>query len=145
MGAYNFASTTSNPLDSGNGYANALLGNYQTYQQATNRYIPKSYQYTLDFYVQDSWRVSKRLTVEMGLRFDHMGAPFDHTDTSSNFFPNLYSAVERGRALPPRLQGRPFGYRDLFYGKPRRREPSEQHPDVLCARREPSCRAPAIS
>jgi hypothetical protein len=93
MGAYNFASTTSNPLDSGNGYANALLGNYQTYQQATNRYIPKSYQYTLDFYMQDSWRVSKRLTVELGLRFDHMGAPFDHSNTSSNFFPSLYSAA----------------------------------------------------
>jgi Carboxypeptidase regulatory-like domain len=91
MGAYNFASNTSNPLDSGNGYANALLGNYQTYQQATNRYIPKSYQYTLDFYLQDSWKVSKSLTVEMGVRFNHMGAPFDHTGTSSNFNPSLYS------------------------------------------------------
>ncbi len=92
MGAYNFASTTSNPLDSGNGYANALLGNYQTYQQATNRYIPYSYQYTLDFYIQDSWHISKRLTAELGLRFDHMGAPFDHSGTSSNFFPETYSA-----------------------------------------------------
>ncbi len=91
MGAYNFASTTSNPLDSGNGYANALLGNYQTYQQATNRYIPQSWQYTVDFYVQDSWRVSKRLTAELGLRLDHMGAPFDQSSTSSNFFPSLYS------------------------------------------------------
>lgn len=91
MGAYNFASTTSNPLDSGNGYANALLGVYQTYQQATNRYIPQSWQWTLDFYVQDSWRVSKTLTIEMGLRFDHMGAPFDQSGDTSNFFPSLYT------------------------------------------------------
>ena len=93
MGAYNFASTTSNPLDSGNGYANALLGNYQTYTQSTNRYIPQSWQYTVDFYLQDSWRVTKRLTVELGLRLDHMGAPFDQSSTSANFFPSLYSAA----------------------------------------------------
>jgi len=92
MGAYNFASTTSNPLDSGNGYANALLGNYQTYTQSTNRYIPQSWQYTVDFYIQDSWRVTKRLTAELGLRLDHMGAPFDQSKTSSNFFPSLYSS-----------------------------------------------------
>ena len=93
MGAYNFASTTSNPLDSGNGYANALLGNYQTYTQSTNRYIPQSWQYTVDFYIQDSWRVTKRLTAELGLRLDHMGAPFDQSNTSSNFFPNLYTTA----------------------------------------------------
>src|SRR6185437_288503 len=92
MGAYNFASTTSNPLDSGNGYANALLGNYQTYTQSTNRYIPQSWQYTVDFYIQDSWRVTKRLTAALGLRLDHMGAPFDQSKTSSNFFPSLYSS-----------------------------------------------------
>src|SRR5207244_3737473 len=56
------------------------------------RYIPASYQYTLDFYVQDSWKVSKRLTMEMGLRFGHMGAPYDHSGTTSNFFPDQYSA-----------------------------------------------------
>ena len=93
MGAYNFASTTSNPLDTGNGYANALLGVYQTYQQATNRYIPATWQYLLDFYVQDSWRIGKRLTVDLGLRLDHMGTPYDQTNTTSNFFPSLYTAA----------------------------------------------------
>jgi hypothetical protein len=93
MGSYNFAAAAAgvNPLDSGNGYANALLGIYQTYSQATNRYNTGTYAYMLDFYVQDSWRVSKRFTVEVGLRAGHMGSPYDQTNSSSNFFPDLYS------------------------------------------------------
>jgi predicted RecA/RadA family phage recombinase len=101
MGAYNFASNTSNPLDSANGYANALLGVYQTYQQATNRYNTGTYQYTLDFYAQDSWRVSKRFTVELGLRLNHMGSPYDQTNSSSNFFPELYSNSKAGALYRP--------------------------------------------
>jgi hypothetical protein len=33
MGSFNFGSSTNNPLDTGYGYANALLGVFQTYTE----------------------------------------------------------------------------------------------------------------
>ena len=36
MGAFNFGSSTSNSLATNDGYANALLGLYQTYKQSSN-------------------------------------------------------------------------------------------------------------
>src|SRR6185369_15076975 len=42
-GNFNFGSSTNNPLDSGYGYANALMGIYQTYTEATNRAVSNAH------------------------------------------------------------------------------------------------------
>jgi hypothetical protein len=68
-GSLNFSSTTNNPLDSGHTFANAMMGVYNSVAQA-NRYVRggtifKSY----EWFAQDSWRVTRRLTLEYGMRF----------------------------------------------------------------------------
>lgn len=90
-GSFNFGSTTNNPLDTNYGYANALLGIYQTYQEATNRAVPNVHWTEVDWYVQDSWRVSKRLTVDYGLRFVHESTVTDDSKTYSDFYPQLWN------------------------------------------------------
>jgi hypothetical protein len=92
-GIYNFASSTSNPIDTGSGYSNALLGVFQTYSQATNRIQPALHFWQIEGYVQDSWRVTPKFTLEYGLRFIHQGAPNDTSGTSSNFYPSLYTTA----------------------------------------------------
>jgi hypothetical protein len=92
-GVFNFASSTSNPIDTGSGYSNMLLGVFQTYSQATNRIQPALHFWQVEWYAQDSWRVTPRLTVEYGLRFVHEGAPNDTSGTSSDFYPSLWTAA----------------------------------------------------
>jgi hypothetical protein len=92
-GNYNFGSTTSNPIDTGSGYSNMLLGVFQTYSQATNRIVPSLFFWQNEGYVQDSWRISSRFTLEYGLRLIHEGAPYDTSGTSSDFYPSLWSAA----------------------------------------------------
>ena len=67
-GNFNFGNTSLNPFDSNNAYANALLGNFQTYQEvnALVNYWPINK--VLEFYVQDTWKVNKRLTFDYGIR-----------------------------------------------------------------------------
>src|SRR5262249_28856711 len=62
-GNFNFGTDTSNPLDTGNAYANAIMGVYDTYTESTNRvdYAPVTRIY--EWYGQDHWRVTNRLTV----------------------------------------------------------------------------------
>jgi hypothetical protein len=75
-GTYDFE--TYGPTTTGNVWADFLLGRADSYQQANA--IPvdnlRFHQYSL--YGQDSWKVSKRLTVNYGIRFDHIGQWYDN-------------------------------------------------------------------
>ena len=63
-GSFNFGSTTNNPFDTGNGYANALLGVFQNYAEYDKRTLQDRHYKVIEFYIQDNWRVSRRLTVD---------------------------------------------------------------------------------
>jgi len=41
-------------------------------------------------YVQDNWRVNKRLTLNLGLRWDGVPHTYEAKDRMGNFYPNLY-------------------------------------------------------
>jgi hypothetical protein len=68
-GSFDFGRNTNNPFDSNYAFSNALLGNFNSYSEASMRTY-SLYRYTqVEFYAQDSWKVSKRLNLELGLRF----------------------------------------------------------------------------
>jgi hypothetical protein len=90
-GVYNFASTTNNPIDTGSGYSNALLGVFQTYQQSTNRLFPLLHFWQNEGYAQDSWRITPKFTLEYGVRLIHQGPPDDTAGAVSNFYPSVYN------------------------------------------------------
>jgi len=71
-GSINFGSSSSMPNDTGNGLANLMLGNFNNFTQASGHVYPWFRFWQLDFYAQDSWKVSKRLTVEFGIRVPHL-------------------------------------------------------------------------
>jgi hypothetical protein len=64
-----FSSSASMPLDTGNGLANLMLGNFNNYSEANAAIYPYFGFQEQDFYAQDSWKVNRRLTVNYGLRF----------------------------------------------------------------------------
>ena len=72
-GTYNFNSDAANPLDTNFGWANAILGNLNTYTEGNNntRSLPRFNQ--PEFFFQDNWRVTRRLTLDLGVRFSHVG------------------------------------------------------------------------
>ncbi len=91
MGNFNFGSTTNNPLDTNDGYANALLGIYQQYTQSSNRAVPNIYWWNIEGYIQDSWKVTKKLTVDYGVRLTHQSPVTDTAKYVSQFYPQLYN------------------------------------------------------
>ena len=62
---------TSNTYSYGNEYADLLTGNLSQYQETNKNRINDIHYGTYEFFVQDSWKVNKKLTVEMGVRFTH--------------------------------------------------------------------------
>jgi hypothetical protein len=78
-GAINFNSSSSMPMDTGNGIANLLLGNFQSYSQNNAHVYPYFRFQALDAFAQDSWKVTRRFTVEYGVRFEHMVPTYTYT------------------------------------------------------------------
>jgi hypothetical protein len=68
-GSLAFGRDVNNPLDSNYAYANALLGNFASYSESTSRPGYNGRQTTLEWFAQDTWRVSRKLTLEYGMRF----------------------------------------------------------------------------
>lgn len=91
FGTLNFGNDAANPLDSGFGFANAALGVFSSYAQAS-RFVEGQYTYTNDeFYIQDNWRVNDKLTLDYGMRFVHQVPQYDTVGQASNFLPEDYN------------------------------------------------------
>ena len=104
-GLFNFGSNVNNPLDTGHGYANALLGIFQTYSEATNRLVPNPHFTEVEGYVQDNWRVSQRFTLDYGVRWYHMGVMVDTANSYSNFYPEVWDPKQAARIYRPATIG----------------------------------------
>jgi hypothetical protein len=63
-----FIDNSSNPFDTGFGYANAALGVFNTYTQASKYALPEWRYQNIEWYLQDNWKVD-RLTLDYGVRF----------------------------------------------------------------------------
>ncbi len=68
----------------GLGLADFLLGDPSTVQYTTPTVV-HSYQYSNNFFVQDTWRVRPNLTVNYGLRYELFSPILNHQNAMSNF------------------------------------------------------------
>jgi Carboxypeptidase regulatory-like domain/TonB-dependent Receptor Plug Domain len=68
-GAFAFAVDPNNPNDAGYPYANAVLGNFRTYDEPTIRRESQFRFWNVEWYAQDNWRLSRNFTLDYGLRF----------------------------------------------------------------------------
>ncbi len=79
---------------SGNPYADLLLGRAAQYSSQNKDHLNNEAYNTTEFFAQDSWKVTKRLTIDYGVRFSHLGAWYDRQGYGFAVFdPKLYSAA----------------------------------------------------
>lgn len=105
-GNFNFSPDSLNGVNNtGDGFANALLGYVDSYSQATARAVFNVGYWNAEFYIQDNWRVTPRLTLDVGLRFYHQTPQVDGNKTFSNFVPSLYTKAGAPRIYIPGTSG----------------------------------------
>ncbi len=97
-GAFSFSRNTNNPFDTNHSFANALLGVINTYSEATARVDGDWWFWNVEWYVQDNWRVNRRLTLDIGVRFYHLPPMEDLNRTCATWDPNFYD-IRRAPAL----------------------------------------------
>ena len=96
-GEFTFNTDTNNPFDANYAYANALLGTFREYREIDAFSEVKGKRYMSEFYVQDTWKTTQRLTLDYGVRFLWY-TPWYSTQPSAVFVPERYD-----RARAPRL------------------------------------------
>jgi hypothetical protein len=104
-GSFDFSSDTSNPLDTGYAYSNALIGVFRSYQESNTRVETNGRGNTLDWFVQDSWKATRRLTLDLGMRFSWYTPYSDKHNQDSSFEPNVYNPAQAPRLYYPTLVG----------------------------------------
>lgn len=102
-GLYNFTVNAQNPLDTGNTYANELLGNFLQYSESTSTPDSDPFTRILDWYVQDNWKIRKNLTLDYGVRFTWDMPQTLHA--GANFVPGLYDPTQKPVLYQPAKVG----------------------------------------
>jgi hypothetical protein len=92
-GTFNFSKDTNNPLDTNWSFANAALGVYDSYTEANARFGENERQAILEWFAQDTWKATRRLTLDLGLRWTWANQMYPH-------YPNQQSVLALSRYNP---------------------------------------------
>lgn len=75
----------------GDPFASALLGNFDGFSQSTARPLGEFRYNQLEFYGQDTWKVTQRLTLDYGMRFSWIPPQYDAKNQVALFDPFSYN------------------------------------------------------
>ena len=93
---------TSSPVSTGNAFADMLLGDIASFSQGSNQLKFYNRYKIVEPYFQDDWRITDRLTLNLGLRVSLEGTYRDRYHHAYNWDPSVYAA---GIANAPTVDG----------------------------------------
>ncbi|HYL72760.1 MAG TPA: TonB-dependent receptor [Bryobacteraceae bacterium] len=103
-GSFAFGTDSNNPLDTGYAYANAMLGFFSTYNERTNRVNYAPITRIAEWYAQDTWKVTRRLTADIGFRFTWALPQTPNNNNAGNFVPYTFNPAQAPVLFRPVLQ-----------------------------------------
>lgn len=93
-------STSGNPNTTANAFADALLGNFRTYNEVSGDPTGFFRFSSLEGFVSDAWRVNRKLSVEFGVRWQYNTPTYTQANNITNFVPSLYDPSQAVTVLP---------------------------------------------
>lgn len=100
-----FGRDINNPLDTGYAYANAVLGNFLSYTESTSRPSGEGRQSLVEWYLQDSWKATRRLKFELGMRFSWYNEWHQKDNKAGSFSLERFDSSKVPAYYAPTLQG----------------------------------------
>jgi len=74
--------------------ADVLLGDFQSYTEASDDPIGHFRFTDVEAYVYDSWKVARRFSLEFGLRYQHAGPTYTQANNMVSFDPSLFDPAQ---------------------------------------------------
>jgi hypothetical protein len=97
QGLYTFGPGAGQPSSFDASWANFLIGNATGggnnvgFQQGSTDPTANLNENLIEFYAQDNWRATRKLTLNLGIRYSYFGQPFDDNFELTNFDPATYN------------------------------------------------------
>jgi hypothetical protein len=91
---------TGTSSNSGSPFASALLGYFSSFDQSSARPIGYFRYNQVEFYAQDTWQLSPRLTLDYGLRFVYIPPQYDAKNQIALFTPSAYNPATAVQITP---------------------------------------------
>jgi hypothetical protein len=104
-GNLSFNTDGSNPLNTNIGYANALLGAVTSYTESNAHPSAHGLFRNTEFYAQDNWRVTRKFTVDAGVRFYSITPTQTNGDQVAQFEPDQFNAAAAPQLFQPAIVG----------------------------------------
>src|SRR6185437_16289539 len=77
-----------------NSFADFLLGTASSYPELAVQDVRTWPNVSWGAYVQDDWRATSRLTLNLGLRWDGIPHAYEVNNLMGNFYPGLYDSAQ---------------------------------------------------
>jgi hypothetical protein len=81
------------PSFSFNSWGDFLVGNVASFTQTLPDIVPDLHFANLEAYIQDDWNITRRLTLNLGVRWSRFPSPMGVNNTLSNFDPAYFSPL----------------------------------------------------
>jgi len=102
-GDITFSNSSSNPLNTNFAYANAILGVFSQYTETDKYRLTQNRQWWSEWYLQDTWQLSRRATVDYGARFLWYSPYYRPDGQVANFDPSRYDPARAPRLYMPAI------------------------------------------
>jgi hypothetical protein len=99
-GNFAFGGTAAMPSNVGDGFANAFLGNSNSYSEGM-RLLGFWEAKNFEAFVQDSWKIHPRVTLDLGVRFYHVPPYKDTNGGAAAWVPSTYDPATAQRLYYP--------------------------------------------
>ncbi|MBN9615061.1 MAG: TonB-dependent receptor [Acidobacteriales bacterium 59-55] len=103
---------SNNPISTGNAMADALIGNFSSYNEASADPTGFFRFNQPEAFAQDTWKAARRLSIEYGVRWQLVPAMYTQGNNMSNFDPSVYDPAKAitvttaGKVIPD--SGNPY-------------------------------------
>lgn len=123
-GNINFTTASSSSNTTGNAVADALIGNYATYTEATTDTYGFFRLWQTAAFVDDTWRILPKLSLNYGVRYEWMTPWTSQQNNLASFYPEFYDpkqavTVNQDGTLVPGVGNRFNGLRRAGDGVPK--------------------------
>jgi hypothetical protein len=100
-GTFNFNRDVNNPFDTNFAYSNALLGSVQSYTEANNKPDGHARYFNIEWFLQDTWKLTRRFTLDAGVRFYVIQPTSSAGDQLAAFDIGLYDRARQPQLIRP--------------------------------------------
>jgi hypothetical protein len=104
-GNLNFDRNRLNPFDSNYAFSNAFLGSVNSYSEVNRRPFGHGRRHSIEWFAQDNWKVTKKLTLDIGVRFYKITPVSSAGDQLAYFDSNAFDPATAPKLIQPILSG----------------------------------------